>query len=71
MKAFTVRWNNEPVETASLPGRRHRGDVEYRSAVVIAADFAEASSKAANWGKENLPGFNIEEVDLDDNTVIL
>lgn len=67
MKAFEVSFTN-------AKGSGHRGrsnKAVYKSAVVIAADVMEAGRLASEYCAKYLPKLFVEEIRLDDDTVIM
>lgn len=64
MRAYNVSFTNAPAG----PGRSHKA--EYKSAVVIAGDVIEASQLAEDYGRKHWPKLHLEEIRLDDDTVI-
>jgi hypothetical protein len=65
MRAYSVSFSNAPTG----PGRRHRAT--YKSAVVIAEGAIKAADLAEACGRRHWPKLHLEEIRLDDNTVIM
>lgn len=65
MKAYNVSFTNAPAG----PGRHSRH--VYRSAVVIAENVIKASMLAEAYSRKHWPKLHLEEIRLDDDTVIM
>ena len=66
-QAYSVSFTTRPT---TGPGRHHKVS-KYETACVIATSVSDAGEQAERYCKAFLPKFHVEEIRLDDDTVII
>ncbi len=68
MKSYEVTFKKEQTKRKR---KHHKGESDYRTATVIAMSPVIAGQMAVDYLKDHLRGFEVEEIRLDNDLVIL